>query len=99
MGLGAGFTFLSDEDRKAITALDIVDLTDAKHGPVAIPYTFALGPDLRIHRIYDGWWYVGRPTVEELRQDLRAIMRACRHDYSYDGPSMSSTTTTPGGGA
>jgi peroxiredoxin len=85
-GLGASFTFLSDHDRAAITALDIVEVTNTPHGDVAVPYSFSLFPDLTIHRIYNGWWFVGRPTVEELRQDLRAMMQACRHDYSYEGP-------------
>ncbi len=85
MGLGAEFLFLSDPERRAIRELDIVDTTDTRHGPIAIPYTFSLAPDLTIHSIYDGWWYVGRPTVEELRQDLRAMMRACRADWSYTG--------------
>ena len=31
-----------------------------------------------------------RPTLEELRHDLRAIMQACRADYSYDGPPLAS---------
>jgi peroxiredoxin len=84
-GLGVGFTFLSDHERRAIRALDIVDLTDANHGPIAIPYTVSLAPDLTVHRVYDGWWYVGRPTVEELRQDLRALMQGCRADYAYPG--------------
>ena len=86
-GLGASFAFLSDHDRAAITALDIVEVTNTPHGLVAVPYSFSLAPDLRIHRVYNGWWFVGRPTVEELRQDLRAIMQACRHDYSYEGPA------------
>jgi peroxiredoxin len=86
-GLGATFAFLSDHDRQAITALDIVEVTNTHHGLVAVPYSFSLAPDLTIHRVYNGWWFVGRPTVEELRQDLRAIMQACRHDYSYDGPA------------
>jgi peroxiredoxin len=86
-GLGARFTFLSDHDRRAITSLDIVDVTDPRHGAIAIPYTFSCAPDLTIHRVYNGWWYVGRPTVEELRQDLRALMQACRADWSYGGPS------------
>jgi peroxiredoxin len=87
-GLGAKFTFLSDHDRSAITELDIVEITKPgfKHGHVAVPYTFSLLPDLTIHRIYNGWWYVGRPTVEELRQDLRAMMQHCRADYSYEAP-------------
>ena len=87
-GLGATFTFLSDADRKAITRLDIVEITRPgfEHGLVALPYTFSLYPDLTIHRIYDGWWFVGRPTLEELRQDLRAIMERCRPDYRYRPP-------------
>jgi peroxiredoxin len=84
-GLGASFAFLSDHDRAAITALDIVEV-GTPHGDVAVPYSFCLGPDLGIHRVYNGWWFVGRPTVEELRQDLRAIMQATRHDYSYERP-------------
>ena len=87
-GLGAKFTFLSDHDRRAIKELDIVEITKPgfKHGHVAVPYTFSLLPDLTIHRVYNGWWYVGRPTVEELRQDLRAMMQLCRTDYSYEDP-------------
>jgi peroxiredoxin len=88
-GLGATFTFLSDQDRRAIRALDIVEQTAPgfEHGLVALPYSFSLHPDLTIHRIYNGWWFVGRPTLEELRQDLRAIMQKCRPDYEYRPPS------------
>ena len=88
-GLGATFVFLSDHERKAITRLDIVEQTAPgfRHGLVALPYTFSLAPDLAIHRIYTGWWFVGRPTNEELRQDFRAIMRACRPDYDYRPPA------------
>jgi peroxiredoxin len=90
--MGATFTFLSDHERHVIKQLDIVEVTpaDAKYGLLAIPYTFSLAPDLTIHRIYNGWWYVGRPTLEELRQDLRHIMQACRQDYEYDGPPLAS---------
>ena len=89
-GLGATFTFLSDHQRRAITQLDMAEVTppDFKHGLLALPYTFSLGPDLTIHNIYDGWWYVGRPSLEELRQDMRAIVQACRADIAYDGPSL-----------
>ena len=80
-GLGSSFPFLSDQDRGAIKELDIVDTSDEKHGLIAIPYTFCLMPDLTVHNIYCGWWYVGRPTVEELRQDLRAMMKQCRQDF------------------
>lgn len=84
-GLGADFPFLSDHERSAIRELEIVDETDPTHGLIAIPYTFVLGGDLTLSRIYDGWWYLGRPTVEELRQDLRTLM-ACRRDWTYQPP-------------
>ena len=89
-GLGATYPFLSDHERRAISALDIVEVTAPgfRHGHVAVPYTFSLLPDLTIHRIYNGWWFVGRPTVEELRQDLRAMMERCRTDYVYRGPQQ-----------
>ena len=79
-GLAATFTFLSDHERGAVTELDIVDETDKAHPRIAIPYSFSVGPDLRIHRVYDGGWFVGRPTLEELRQDLRAMMQAYHPD-------------------
>jgi hypothetical protein len=84
--------FLSDHERQAIRQLDIVEVTppDFRHGLVALPYTFSLAPDLTIHAIYDGWWFVGRPTLEELRQEMRALMQACRQDYHYNGPSLAS---------
>jgi peroxiredoxin len=82
-GLGATFPFLSDHEKKVITELDIVDATDPYHSPVAIPYTFVLDRDRTIYKIYNGWWYVGRPTAEELRMDLRALMSR-RQDWWYD---------------
>jgi peroxiredoxin len=79
-GLGAAFSFLSDEGRAAVRQLDMME-ESKKHGQTAIPYTFSLFPDLTVHNIYCGYWYVGRATVEELRQDLRAMMKKCRSDF------------------
>jgi peroxiredoxin len=79
-GLAATFTFLSDHDRRAVTELDIVDETDRHHPRIAIPYSFSVGPDLAIHKVYDGGWFVGRPTLEELRHDLRAMMQVYHPD-------------------
>ena len=81
--LGAGFTFLCDHQRQVIAGLDIIDTTDAHHPRIAIPYTFVLDAERRIFKIYNGWWYLGRPTVEELRMDLRALMSQ-RPDWWYD---------------
>lgn len=79
-GLGASFPFLSDKDRVAVRQLDMVE-TSKSRGETAIPYGFSLLPDLTVHNLYCGYWYVGRPTVEELRQDLRAMMKKCRSDF------------------
>lgn len=80
-GLGASFPFLSDQNFNAIEALDIVDTSDKKHGTIAIPYAFALLPDLTVHNLYCGWYYVSRPTNQELREDMRGMIQKTRADY------------------
>ena len=82
-GLGATWTFLSDEERAVIKEINILDETEGEYAYRAQPYTFVLRPDLSIHKMYNGWYFVGRPTLEELRLDLRAIMQT-RADYAYE---------------
>jgi cold shock CspA family protein/peroxiredoxin len=82
-GLGAQWTFLADEQRTVIKQIDILDETEGEYAYRAQPYAFVLRPDLRIYKIYNGWYFVGRPTNEELRQDLRTIMES-RADYRYE---------------
>ncbi len=79
-GLGARWTFLSDADRTVQEELGLRESTDTVHHPY-VPAVFTLFPDLTIHRSYDGYWYWGRPTNEELRQDMRDISRAIRPDW------------------
>jgi peroxiredoxin len=79
-GVGAQWTFLSDTGRKVQKDLDIAEYTDPDHHPM-IPHTLVLEPDLRIYKIYTGYWFFGRPTVEELRLDLRAVLKRCRPDW------------------
>ena len=81
-GLGARFPFLSDHGRRAIRQLGIVDITDGEYPEVAIPHTVCLTPDLTIHSVYTGWWLAGRPSVEELRRDIRAL-RTRLADYGH----------------
>src|SRR5919199_1043651 len=91
-GLGANWPFLSDERREVIKHINILDETEGEYAYTAQPYTFVLRPDLAIHEIYNGWFFVGRPTLEELRRDLRAIMQP-RSDYryeAYDTPKVKS---------
>lgn len=79
-GLGARFLFLSDHERRWIGELGLQEETDTIHDPYR-PTAFTLHPDLTIHRAYDGYWYWGRPTLEDLRQDMRAISREVREDF------------------
>ena len=79
-GVGAHWTFLSDPGRKLQKDLDIAEYTDPHHNPM-IPHTLVLEPGLRVYKIYNGYWFFGRPTVEELRLDLRAVLRRCRPDW------------------
>ncbi|MCL7454692.1 MAG: peroxiredoxin family protein [Anaerolineae bacterium] len=89
--LGADWPFLVDADRTLLHELEMVDTTDPIHGEVYIPYTFILDRDRTIYKIYNGWWYLGRPTVEEIRMDLRALMSR-RQDWVYPGNSKSPET-------
>ena len=84
-GLGARFPFLSDEDRALTNLLGISETTDTKHGPLPVPFTFALLPDLTIHEIWNGWYFAGRPTPEELRLASRAITDVIRPDLDFRG--------------
>ena len=85
--LGAGWTFLSDEQRIVQEDLDIQEYTDPQHDPM-IPHTVLLKPELEVHKVYNGYWYFGRPTPEELRQDFRAISREIRPDWNLDRPGL-----------
>jgi peroxiredoxin len=79
-GLGARWTFLSDQDRRYMAELGLRETTDTLYRPY-VPTTFTLRPDRTIHAVYNGYWFWGRPTNEDLRQDLRAITRAVRPDW------------------
>jgi peroxiredoxin len=79
-GLGARWTFLCDSERQYMEDLGLRELTDTVHDPY-LPTVFTLFPDLTVHRRYDGYWFLGRPTAEELRQDLRAIASRVRPDW------------------
>lgn len=79
-GLGARWTFLSDDARTYIDDLGLREVTDTLHHPY-LPTAFTLRPDLTIHAAYNGYWFWGRPTNEEIRRDLREISRLVRPDW------------------
>ena len=80
-GLGARWTFLSDADRRYQDELGLLETTDTKNRPY-LPAVYVLGPDLTVRSEYQGYWYWGRPGLEELRADLRAVTRDVRPDWT-----------------
>jgi peroxiredoxin len=86
-GVGAHWPFLSDAGRIVQKDLDIAEYTDPVNNPM-IPHVIVLEPGLVIYRIYNGYWYFGRPTIEDLRQDLRAVLRKCRPDWDITTPEL-----------
>lgn len=79
-GLGARFAFLSDAERRWLAELPLCEGTDTIHNPYR-PAAFTLFPDLTIHRAYNGYWYWGRATMEDLRRDMREITMRIRDDW------------------
>jgi len=86
-GVGAHWPFLSDARRVVQKDLDIAEYTDPTHNPM-IPHTLVLEPGLIVYKIYMGYWFFGRPTVEDLRQDLRAVLKKCRPDWDISTPEL-----------
>lgn len=79
-GLGARWTFLSDRERRYIDELGLLETTDTVYRPY-VPAAFTLYPDRTIHTVYNGYWFWGRPTAEDLRRDLRAVTADLRPDW------------------
>ncbi len=79
--------FLYDEEGIVKDDLNIEEYTDTKHLPM-IPYTFVLEPELKIFKIYNGYYYWGRPSNHELHMDMREITRKIRPDYKIDTEEM-----------
>src|ERR1700675_3647309 len=80
-------SFLSDPGRKVQKDLDIAEYTDPEHNPM-IPHVIVLEPRLVIFKVYNGYWFFGRPTIEELRQDLHAVLKKCRPDWDISRPEL-----------
>jgi peroxiredoxin len=87
LGVGAHWPFLHDTHRIVQKDLDIAEYTDPHNNPM-IPHTFVLEPGLKIFKIYNGYWYWGRPSTAELHADLRDITRRVRPDWQIDTVEM-----------
>jgi peroxiredoxin len=85
--VGAQWPFLSDPGRIIQKDLDIQEYTDAANDPM-IPHTLVLKPGLVIHSIYNGYWFWGRPSVDDLWRDLRAATAEIRPDWDLSAPGL-----------
>jgi peroxiredoxin len=85
--VGARWTFLSDPGRSVQQDLEIQEYTDPEHDPM-IPHTLVLTPGLVIHSVYTGYWFWGRPSVDDLWRDLRAASAEIRPDWDLDTPRL-----------
>jgi peroxiredoxin len=85
--VGAVWPFLSDVKRQVQKDLDIQEYTDPVNDPM-IPHTLVLKPGLRVHSLYNGYWFRGRPSVADLWRDLRAVSREIRRDWDLGAPGL-----------
>ena len=85
-GIGAKWTFLSDPKRVVQKDLKTQDLSDVKKN--SIPYTIILKPGLTIYKIYNGSWFWDRPSIEDLRKDLRTVHQEIRPDLNDSQPDL-----------
>lgn len=87
LGVGAHWPFLHDPGRRIRDDLDIAEYTTPGNPPM-IPHTLVLAPGLQIHRIYNGYWYWGRPSLADLHRDLREITEQVRFDADLAAPKV-----------
>jgi peroxiredoxin len=85
--VGAQWPFLSDPDRIVQKELDIQEYTDTANDPM-IPHTLVLKPGLVIHKVYNGYWFWGRPSFYDLWRDLRDVSREVRPDWDLSTPGL-----------
>jgi len=79
-GLEARWTFLSDEHRVLQAALDLRETTDTVHDPF-VPTVAVTDPDLVVQDVWNGYWYAGRATSDDIKQSLRRVSRRIRPDW------------------
>lgn len=85
--LGAHYPFLYDEKKQVRDDLDIREYTDPEHEPM-IPHTVLLGPRLEVRRVWNGYYYWGRPSTAELYDALRELTQAIRPDWELSRPGL-----------
>lgn len=82
---GAYWPFLADEKLEVQRTLDIKEYTDTHHTST-VPHTLVLAPGLIIDKVYVGYWFWGRPSIYDLWQDLRDLLRRIKVDFDPTVP-------------
>ena len=83
----AQWPFLYDEERVVQQDLQIKEYTDTSHD-VMIPHTIVLGRNLEVFKVYNGYYYWGRPSMAELHCDLRELGKQTYGDWDITRPEL-----------
>lgn len=83
----AHWPFLYDEERVVQKDLEIKEYTDTTHD-VMIPHTIVLGRGLEVFKVYNGYYYWGRPSMAELHADLRELGQRTYRDWDITQPGL-----------
>ena len=85
--VGAQWPFLEDPGRIVQQDLDIQEYTDPDNDPM-IPHTLVLKPGLVVHKVYNGYWFWGRPSFADLWHDLREVGAETWPDWDLSAPGL-----------
>jgi peroxiredoxin len=77
---GAHWIWLADTDLEVQRALGIEEYTDPIH-TANVPHTLVLGPGLVVDKVYVGYWFWGRPSPDQLWEDLGQLFRRTKTDF------------------
>src|SRR4051812_33366440 len=83
---GAQWTFLADADLAVQQHFDINEYTDTHHDYACVPHTLILSPGRVVEKVYVGYWFWGRPTAEQLWQDLGEVFARTKADFDPTTP-------------
>ena len=60
--------------------------TPTRTTPRRCPHTLVLAPGLVIDKVYCGYWFWGRPSVDQLWVDLQDLIRRTKADFDPTTP-------------
>jgi peroxiredoxin len=81
LSTGAWWTYLADEKLEVRNTLEIDEYTDTHHDNAVVPHTLVLEPELKIVKVYVGYWFWGRPSPYRLWDDLGELFARVKPDF------------------